>query len=150
MATILTACTYTRTFEGGTVTIVESPDGTRTMTVEGDREGETVEFNVTGKSKRAIRKLIPFPNHEGQDYEIGFTNPVPIGYHYTYEFEVYNIHGNFVDTLIVETFDDFVDMIPIAYTLAEYPVPSQTDIDAMAADMLLFWVDPETDWHNHN
>lgn len=132
------------------MTLVEDPDGTRTMTIEGDREEETLEFNITGKAKREVRKLIPFPTQEGLDNKSELINPAPIGYHYSYEFEVYDIHGNFTDTIIVETFDDFVDMIPVAATLAGYPVPSQADIDAMAADMLVYWVDPETDWHNHN
>jgi hypothetical protein len=120
------------------------------MTVDGDHEEETLQFNVTGKSKRQIRKLIPFPSQDEAGGLDNLANPVPIGYHYQYEFDVYDIHGNFVDTLAVETFNDFVDMIPVACSLANYPIPSQEDIDAMAADMALFWVDPETDWHNYN
>lgn len=146
---VLAACTYTRTFQGGTVTVEERPDGTRILTVEGDHEEETLKFNITGKSKREVRRLIPFPLMDCESSSIA-TNPIAFEYHYSYKFDVFDIHGDFVETLTVETYEDFVAMMPLACSLAGYPVPSQADLDALAEDMLVFWIDPETDWHRFN
>ncbi len=149
---LLVGCMYQRDFGTETVRITEYPDGTRTMTIERDNGSEKIEMDITGKSRREVRRVIPFPLLEDLDGLPLAANPVPvpIDYRYEYRFDVYDINGDFVDTITIETYDDFVAMMPVAFSLGGFPMPSQETLDALAADLLLHWVDPETDWHNHN
>ncbi len=152
VTTLLAACTYTRDFGTEKVILERFTDGTTRMTIERDNGGEKIEMDITGKSRREIRRMVPFPLMEGLDGLPLAANPVPvpIEYRYEYRFDVYDINGDFADTITVETYDDFVAMMPVAFSLGGFPMPSQDTLDAMAADMLPHWVDPETDWHNYN
>lgn len=141
---LLAACTYTYRQGGRETTFTEYPDGRKTMTVkDGDIHEE---IRIDGLSRREIRRLIPGPRQD----DTTLNNPIPVDYRYEYRFDVYDTDDVFVDSIAIATFDDFVAMIPVVFQMGGLPVPNQADIDDLAAEMSVWWVDPKTDWHNHN
>ncbi len=105
-------------------------------------------IRIDGMSNREIRRIV-FPNQESFGGE-AVQNPVVFDYRYEYRFDVYDTNDEKVGTVAIETFADFVAMIPVVYQMGGLPTPTQSEVDALAAEMSGWWVDPETDWHNYN
>ena len=76
--------------------------------------------------------------------------PVQFEIHYVYEMDLYDTSNVFVSTFVVETYSDFVDMMPLLVEMGGLPLIDQEDLDQMAADLAAVWVDPQTDWNRFN
>lgn len=137
--TVLAACTYERTTSSGRGTFTKHQDGTITGTWEQFNTNTTI--GVEGDSVRQIINQLPHLDEQGG---------VPIQYRYEYHFDVYDTSGAFADTIAVQTLQEFIEMIPVAFELGGLAAPPSETLDILAADAAANWVDPQTHYNLHH